>query len=214
MFAGKQKLFPLPLRPIKVETHFQQWGLDFIGEPNPNSSGQHKWILKARDYFTKWVESIPIREETDIVIIKFLEENILAIFGCPTKIIIDNAHAFKSAKLIQFFRNYNIALGHSTTYYPQASNGLARSSNKSIIKIIKKLLSPNKKAWDSHLKYAVRANRVSIKRSIGTSPFHLVYGHGSIFPIQLSLPVMKLLQDEEVESDEMQRRISQLIEVQ
>jgi hypothetical protein len=100
----KKKLQPLPLRPIKAETPFQQWGLDFIGEINPNSSGKHKWILTATNYFTKWVESIPTREETDTIIIKFLEENILARFGCPRKIITDNAQAFKSAKLMQFFK--------------------------------------------------------------------------------------------------------------
>jgi hypothetical protein len=92
----KEKVVSLPLRPIKVETHFQQWGLDFIGEINPNSSGQHKWILTATNYFTKWVEAIPTRATTDTIIIKFLEENILARFGCPRKIIIDNAQAFKS----------------------------------------------------------------------------------------------------------------------
>jgi hypothetical protein len=82
---------PLPLKPIKVETPFQQWGLDFIGKINPNSSGQHKWILTTTYYFTKWVEVIPTREATDKVIIKFLEENILAIFGCPRKILDDNS---------------------------------------------------------------------------------------------------------------------------
>jgi hypothetical protein len=55
MFEGKTKLMPLPLRPIRVDTHFQQWGLDFIGEINPNSSGKHKWILIDIYYFTKWV---------------------------------------------------------------------------------------------------------------------------------------------------------------
>jgi hypothetical protein len=154
MFAGKQKLQPLPLRPVKEETPFQQWGLDFIGEIYPNSSGKHKWILTATNYFTKWVEEIPTRETTDSIIIKFLEENILARFGCPRKIITDNSQAFKSSKLLQFCQNYNIEMGHSTAYYPQG-NGLVESSNKNLINIIKKVLSQNKKAWDSHLKYAV-----------------------------------------------------------
>jgi hypothetical protein len=55
MFAGKKRLHPLPLRPIKIETPFKQWELDFISEINPTSSGQQKWILTAIDYFTKWV---------------------------------------------------------------------------------------------------------------------------------------------------------------
>ena len=38
-FEGKHKLLPLPLIPISVEAPFQQWGLDFIGEIHPPSSG-------------------------------------------------------------------------------------------------------------------------------------------------------------------------------
>ena len=37
IFDGKRKLVSLPLNPILVEETFQQWGLDFIGEINPNS---------------------------------------------------------------------------------------------------------------------------------------------------------------------------------
>jgi hypothetical protein len=102
MFARKNKLLPLPPKPVKFETPFQQWGLDFIEKINPNSSGQHKWIFKDTYYFTKWVETIPTRATTDTVIIKFLKEKILAKFGCPRNIIIDNVHAFNSAKSVKF----------------------------------------------------------------------------------------------------------------
>ena len=95
IFEGKRKLLPLPLKLISTEKPFQQWGLDFIGEIHPPSSGQHRWILTATDYFTKWIEAIPSRQSNDSVIIGFLETNILSIFGCPEKIIIDNAAAFK-----------------------------------------------------------------------------------------------------------------------
>ena len=59
VFEGKRKLLPLPLRPIATERPFQQWGFDFIGEIHPSSSGQHRWILTATDYFTKWIEVVP-----------------------------------------------------------------------------------------------------------------------------------------------------------
>ena len=82
----------LPLNPIAVNAPFQQWGLKFIGEINPSSSGQHKWILTAKYFFTKWVEVIPTRNVTDKVIINFIQENILSRFGrCPKKIVTDNA---------------------------------------------------------------------------------------------------------------------------
>jgi transposase InsO family protein len=77
-----------------------------------------------------------------------LEENILSRFGCPRKIVTDNAQAFKSMAMINFCQKYNIILGHSTTYYPQG-NGLVESSNKSLMTIIKKVLTENKKAWHS-----------------------------------------------------------------
>jgi hypothetical protein len=117
-FDGKRKLQPFPLKPISFEAPFRQWGLDFIGEIHPRSSAQHKWILTTKNYFIKWIEAVPIRQATYIVIIQFLENNILSIFGCPIKIITDNATAFKSKKMEIFCSDYNITLGHSTSYYP------------------------------------------------------------------------------------------------
>ena len=81
---------------------------------------------------------------------------------------------------------------HSASYYPQG-NGLAESSNKSLVRIIRKLLENNQKSWDSKLKFSLWDDRVTDKKSIGTSPFKLVYGTEAIFPIQLILPVAKFL---------------------
>ena len=100
----------------------------------------------------------------------FLEDNILARFGCPMRIVTDNALAFKSNKMINFFHKYHISLNHSTAYYPQG-NGLAESSKKSLVRIIKKLLEDNKKYWHTKLKYSLWANRINTKRAIGMSPF-------------------------------------------
>ena len=174
-FAGKQKLLSFPLKPIAVNAPFQQWGLDFIGEINPASSGQHHWILTAIDFFIKWVEAIPMGNATDKVLIEFIEENILSQFGCPQRLVTDNAKAFKSKAMVAFCEKNGIILKHSTPYYPQG-NGQAASSNKNIIQSIKKMLKCNKRTWDSMLKYALWADRITVKQVIGTSPFQLVYG--------------------------------------
>jgi hypothetical protein len=194
LFTSKQKVPSLPLVLVKTEAPFQQWGLDFIGEIHPHSNTQHKLILIATDYFTKWVEAISTRNAANLVVTSFLEENILSRFGCPQKIVTDNVQAFKSMGMIIFCQKYNIILGHSTTYYPQG-NGLAESSNKSLIIVIKKVLTENKKAWHIHLKYALWDNRISTKRSTRISPFQMVHCTDVILPINLPLPVMKLWQD-------------------
>ena len=139
-------------------------------------------------------------------------EDLITRFGCLNKIVSDNATTFGSEPLARFCEKFRIKLIHSTPYYPQG-NGLAESSNKSLIRIIKRLLEDNKRAWNSKLKFALWANRVTTKRSIGLSPFQLVYGAEAVFHSQLAIPVAKFLQDHQEEPDDMIRRIHQLVEV-
>eukprot|EP00253_Pinus_taeda_P019583 PITA_19583 len=213
IFEGKRKLLPLRLKPISTERPFQQWGLDFIGEIHPSPSGQHKWILTSTDYFTKWIEAIPCRLANDSIIMQFLETNILSRFGCPEKIIIDNAAAFKSKRMINFCHKYHITLGHSTAYYPQG-NCLVESSHKSLINIIKKVLEEYKKNWNKKLVNALWEDRLTTKKSIGTSPYELVYGMEAVFPSSLGIHVIKLLQELQAEPNDIQRRINQTIHLQ
>jgi transposase InsO family protein len=133
-------------------------------------------------------------------------------FSCPSRIVTDNAASFRAEPLINFCEQYGITLIHYTPYYPQG-NGLAESSNKSLIKIIKRLLEDNKKAWDSKMKFALWVDRVTTKRSLGMSPFQLVYGAEVVFPAHLSFPVEKFFQEFQGEPDDMVRRILQLVEV-
>jgi hypothetical protein len=93
-FSEKQQLKPLPLKPVISSAPFQQWGLDFIGEIHPSSNDQHRWIMLATDYFTKWIEDIPTRSTPHKVIISFLED-IIARFVCPSRIVTDNDASFK-----------------------------------------------------------------------------------------------------------------------
>ena len=99
------------------------------------------------------------------------------------------------------------------TYFPQG-NGLAESSNKSLVNIIKKLLEDNKKTWNKRLVNSLWADRLATKKSIGTSPYQLVYGMDVVFPSSLGVSVMKMIQELQVESNDIQRRINQTIHLQ
>jgi hypothetical protein len=63
------------------------------------------------------------------------------------------------------------------------------------------------------LKYALWKNRISIKKATGISPLQLIYGIDVVLLINLAWLAMKLLQDVEEESNDLTRRMSQIIEV-
>ena len=76
------------------------------------------------------------------------------------------------------------------------------------------MLFENKRSWDSKLKFALWADRVTIKKSTGTSPFQLVYGTDAIFPVHLINPVMKFVQEIDEEPDVIRRRMFQIVQLQ
>jgi len=75
--------------------------LDFIGVINPNSSTEHKFILTATDYFTRWSEVEAVKEVDQKTIIKFIER-LITKYGIPQIIISDNGPAFFGAKVFEF----------------------------------------------------------------------------------------------------------------
>jgi hypothetical protein len=211
-FTDKPKIPAQPLKPVVVEAPFQQWGLDFVGEFKDNSNNGYRWILKATYYFTRWVESIPTKKATEEVVMNFLEDRIITRFGVPSKITMDNAKAFSSYALVEFCFKYGITLSHSSNYYPQG-NGLAESTNKNLMNILKRVVGENKKSWDSKIKYAVWADRITMKTSMGKTPFELVYGLEAKLPVNLQIPILRFAQQYDTDAEAIQGRINQLIEL-
>ena len=91
-----------PLQLVIILEPFEQWGIAIIGEINHKSSLQHKYIIMAIDYFTRWVEAIPLCKVNEDAVIDFLQENIMTKFGVPISLAFDNASYFSSIKLTGF----------------------------------------------------------------------------------------------------------------
>jgi hypothetical protein len=212
LFTGKQKLATLPLQPVVVEAPFQQWGFDSIGQFKDNSNNGYSWIITTTDYFTKWVEAIPTKSATDKVVMDFLEDRIITRFGVPAKIAIDNAKAFSSTELSSFCFKYGTILSHSSNYYPQG-NGLAESSNKNLMTILKKTVGDKKRSWDNKIKFALWADRIRKKSSTRKSPFELVYSLDVTLSVHLKFPVYQFVQKYGLDEDFHQNRIDQIIEL-
>ena len=94
--VGKLKKLTFPLQPVTFQYPFQQWGLDFVGPISPPSSLQHKYIMTATYYFTRWVEAIPLKVVNTNSVTYLLESNILTRFGVLDSLVFDNASYFNS----------------------------------------------------------------------------------------------------------------------
>lgn len=132
----------------------QQWGLDFIGPINLSSSASHTYIITMTYYFTKWVESKETKRTTFEVVWEFIKENILLRFEVPKKIVMDNVTYFSSIDITKFCSKYGITISHSSDYFLQGT-GQAKSSNKNLINIVKKLVLDNYKTQHKKINKAL-----------------------------------------------------------
>ena len=92
MSAAREKRAAFPLQSVTIENPFEQWGLDVVSEINPNSSKLHKYILTTTDYFTKGIESIPLKTVNENEVIYFLQRNIITRFGVPNSLVLIMLH--------------------------------------------------------------------------------------------------------------------------
>ena len=133
---------------------FRGWGLDFIGQINPPSSKGHRFMLVATDYFTEWTEAVPLKNMTPREVIEFITEHIIHRFGIPQTLTTDQGSSFISKEVHNFTESYKIKILNSSPYYAQA-NGQAESSNKILLKLIKKKIEENHRRWHEVLSEAL-----------------------------------------------------------
>uniref|UniRef100_A0A2N9ID84 Integrase catalytic domain-containing protein n=1 Tax=Fagus sylvatica TaxID=28930 RepID=A0A2N9ID84_FAGSY len=120
---------PTSLQNMATPWPFHTWGLDLIGPINP-ASGGCIWILVATEYFTKWVEAIPLRKATGAAVANFIREHIITRFGIPYKLITDNGTPFINKDVREVLEHYRVKHRRSTPYYPQDVLWAYRSSPK------------------------------------------------------------------------------------
>jgi hypothetical protein len=96
-----------------------------------------------------------------------------------------------SKEVRDFAELYKIKLLKSSLYYAQA-NGQAESSNKTLIKLIKKKIEENPRRWHEVLSEALWAHRISRHGATKVTPFELVYGQEAVLPIEVNLDAYRL----------------------
>jgi transposase InsO family protein len=140
----------------------------------------------ATNYFTKWVEVVPLKHMTHHEVISFVMEHIVYRFGIPQTLMTDQGPAFMSSQFREFMASLKIKLLNSSPYYAQ-SNRQAEASNKTIVGLIKKKIEEKPRRWHEVLMEALWACRVSQHGATKVTPFELVYRQEAVLPLENNL---------------------------
>jgi len=167
------------------------WALDFMGVINPPSSKGHKFILVTTEYYTKWVEAIPLILATQKHVINFIKEYIICRFIIPQRLIMDNGTNFIGKYIKEFYKKMKVEQRFSLVYYPQG-NGQVETTNKIIKKILVKTIKKNGRDWHDQLPYALWAYRTSERIAISATPCSLVYGDEVVIPLEIEILYLRI----------------------
>ncbi|GAA0172888.1 hypothetical protein LIER_26622 [Lithospermum erythrorhizon] len=109
---------PEPLHPTTTSWPLDSWEMDMIG-PMPESAEGHVYIHASTDYFSKWVEAVPLLSGKKEEVSDFIKSNIIYHYGVPKCIITDNGKSFDIKLIADLCAKFKFKKYHSSMYYPK-----------------------------------------------------------------------------------------------
>ena len=173
--------------------------------------GNKKYLLVCIDYFTKWVESEPLANIRDVDVKRFIWKNIITRFEVPYALISDNGLQFDSKAFRKYCSDLGINNRYSTPAYPQG-NGQAETVNKVIVNGLKKRLDDAKGKWIEELPHVLWTYQTTPWKSIGETPFSMMYGVEAVIPLENGFPTMRTSTFTSDDNDELLKKSLDLVE--
>lgn len=147
--------------------------IDYLG-PLASTKKNYRHILVIVDAFSKFIWLYPTRSTRTVEVVDRLKRQ-AAIFGNPRRIISDRGTAFTSEEFETYCKDENIEHILITIGVPRA-NGQVERVNRTLIPVLTKLAAPNPSEWYKHVSIAQQYLNSLPYRSIGTTPFNVLFG--------------------------------------
>ena len=100
----------------------------------------------------------------------------------------------------------------STTYYP-AANGLAKSFNKTIRKLLKKFILKGQRDWDDKLGECLWTYRMTVRTLMKATSFFLLYRCEAVLSLEIQIPSLRVTLTTRMMNEEKHRLRLQELEV-
>jgi transposase InsO family protein len=171
------------LQPMTTGEPLERIGLDVTG-PHPKSSTGYVYILTYVDYFSKWCDDFPMRNQEASTVASILVDRVFAYFGTPLQILTDKGRNFESELFQELCKRLQIDHVTTTAYKP-STNGLVERFHRTLNSMIAKIVAENQRNWDKCLPSVVAAYRATVHESTGYTPNYLFLGRENYAPLDL-----------------------------
>jgi hypothetical protein len=149
----------------------------------PPSSG-YKYIVQGRCSLVYWPEWAMLKKENAAALGKWILHDIIYRWGLLLEIVTDNGPAFLKA-LAWLEKHYHIKHIRISGYNSRA-NGLVERSHFEVREAIFKACDGNQAKWSSTAYSVFWAERVTIRRRLGCSPYFAATGTHPLLPIDIA----------------------------
>src|SRR6267378_452670 len=85
-----------PLKPLEIVGPYERLVIDTMGPLKKSASG-NKHVMVVTDWFTKWVEIVPLPDITASSVARVLVEEVICRYGAPREILSDRGSDFTTS---------------------------------------------------------------------------------------------------------------------
>ena len=168
------------LHPLPIKGLFFRFGVDLAG-PLPTTANHHVYALICIDHFSKLLTLVALPDKKASTIRDALLVHVFSRFGAPAELLTDRGSEFRGEvdAMLQAFQ-----IRHRTTSanHPQA-DGLAERAVQTVKNALRRNLEKeNVQDWDQHLPLIALGYNISRQKSLGFSPYYIVYGREAALP--------------------------------
>jgi hypothetical protein len=173
-----------PLKHLPVHPTLHSWSWDTV--KMPKTSDNYQYILVMVESLSRFCELWPLQSQSSDAVAKVFYEQIICRYGCPVRLLNDNAKSFTSKIIQSLAKNFNIQLAVTASY--RACSNPTERMNGSVIQALRTLCLDNKKEWTENLAHVAFALRSTYSQSLNFSPFHILFGKSMRLGFDIAIP--------------------------
>ncbi|XP_041083285.1 uncharacterized protein zgc:113436 [Polyodon spathula] len=193
--AEHNKNMSRKVRPIKVEAPWEILGIEVLG-PFPQSRRGNTSVLVITDYFSKWVEAIPIQKKESMSVAQCMASSFYR-FGAAKTVFCCQSREFCDEVTKHLFDRWNMVHKVSPADHPLYTCLYDRSSDL-LKEAIKQVVTEKQADWDDYLDPVLFAFRTSVNSTTKFTPFFLMFNREASLPNEIDFDNLKEQQGQEI----------------